>query len=112
MNEACQAILGEHDFVSFATSLDRSGNTVRVVHKARVEKRNDIVVFDMVANSFLTHQVRNTVGMLIDIGLGKVGVGEFSRVLEARKPGLAGPTAPAHGLFLTKVNYPALGESE
>lgn len=107
MNQACQILLGEHDFVSFATSMDTVGNTVRVVHKAKVEKEGDMVVFDMVANSFLPHQVRNTIGLLVDVGLGKVEVDEFRQILKSRKLGLAGPTAPAHGLFLTKVNYPA-----
>jgi tRNA pseudouridine38-40 synthase len=46
------------------------------------------------------------VGLLIRIGLGKVGIEEFQKIMEAKRLGLAGPTAPAHGLCLTKVNYP------
>ena len=65
-----------------------------------------LVVFNIVANSFLPYQVRNTVGLLIEIGLGKVGVETFQQIMEKKSPGLAGPTAPAHGLCLTKVNYP------
>ena len=60
----------------------------------------------MVANSFLTHQVRNTVGALLKVGTGSVRAEEFQRMVEAKIPGLAGPTAPACGLYLMKVNYP------
>jgi tRNA pseudouridine38-40 synthase len=59
----------------------------------------------MVANSFLTHQVRNTVGALIRVSLGKMSVDEFNSIIEAKKPGMAGPTAPACGLCLTRINY-------
>jgi tRNA pseudouridine38-40 synthase len=50
--------------------------------------------------------VRNTAGALIRVGLGKLGLKDFKNILEAKKPGLAGPTAPAQGLCLIKVNYP------
>jgi len=108
MNEACQYLVGEHDFASFATSLEGSNvkSTVRRVHQARIEKNGDLVILNMVANSFLPHQVRNTAGTLIRVGLGKMTVDEFRSILEARKPGLAGPTAPAHGLCLIGVSYP------
>ena len=111
-NQACQALIGEHDFASFV-----SGNgveiksTVRHVFKAELERDGELVIFNMVANSFLTHQVRNTVGCLIRVGLGKMNIDEFRSIIEARKPGLAGPTAPACGLCLTRINYPSpLGE--
>jgi tRNA pseudouridine38-40 synthase len=59
----------------------------------------------MVANSFLMHQVRNTVGALIRVGRGEMSGDEFYSILEAKKPGLAWPTAPARGLCLMQVNY-------
>ena len=64
----------------------------------------------MVANAFLTHQVRNTVGLLIRVGLGKLGFEGFKQIMDAKKTGLAGPAAPAHGLYLIKVNYPTDSE--
>ncbi len=107
MNQACQALIGKHDFASFVTSTDiGEKSTVRNVHKAGIERDGDMVVLDMVANSFLPHQVRNTVGSLIKVGQGKMTVDEFYRMVEARRPGLAGPTAPAGGLCLMRVNYP------
>jgi tRNA pseudouridine38-40 synthase len=79
---------------------------VRRVHQAEVIKDGDLITFRIIANSFLPHQVRNTVGALIRVGLGKMTADEFRSILEARTPGLAGPTAPAHGLCLMRVNYP------
>jgi len=108
MNEACEVLIGEHDFASFATSIEDSNvkSTVRRVYQARVEKDGELVIFNIVASSFLPHQVRNTIGTLIKVGLGKMTIDEFRSILEARKPGLAGPTVPAHGLCLMGVNYP------
>lgn len=105
MNEACQLIQGEHDFASFASSLDDGRSTVRNVCEAGIEKKGDFAVFRIVANSFLPHQVRSTVGLLIRLGLGKIGIGDFRDIMEARSVGLAGPLSPACGLCLTRVNY-------
>ena len=100
-------MIGKHDFVSFATSIEsRIKSTVRRIDRAKVEKDGDLVVFNIVANSFLPHQVRNTIGALIKVGLGKMTVDEFRCILEARRPSLAGPTVPAYGLCLMRINYP------
>jgi tRNA pseudouridine38-40 synthase len=106
MNEACQLIQGEHDFVSFASSLDGNKSTLRNVYEAGIETKGDFTVFCIVANSFLPHQVRSTVGLLIRLGLGKIGIADFRDIMEARSLGLAGPLSPACGLCLEKVNYP------
>lgn len=107
MNEACQVLLGEHDFASFASCLDDStSKTIRTVYQARVERKGDMVIFNMVANSFLPHQVRNTVGALIQIGLGRSTAEELRQIMDRKRPGLAGPAAPPCGLFLMQVNYP------
>jgi len=107
MNQACQALIGEHDFASFVTCMEaRIKSTVRNVSQAKVERDGELATFNMVANSFLPHQVRNTVGALIRVGLGKMSIDEFHGIIEARKLGLAGPTAPACGLCLMRVNYP------
>lgn len=106
MNEACRLIQGEHDFASFASSLDDARSTVRNVCEAEIEKKGDFAVFRIVANSFLSHQVRSTIGLLIRLGLGKIGIADFRDIMEARSVGLAGPLSPACGLCLTRVNYP------
>jgi tRNA pseudouridine38-40 synthase len=106
MNKTCKFLEGEHEFASFATALGKLRSTMRTVYEAKVTEEDEMVTYHMMANSFLPHQVRNTVGLLIRIGLGKVGLEEFQQIMEAKRLGLAGPTAPAHGLCLTKVNYP------
>jgi len=113
MNRACRALIGEHDFISFASSTGvETKNTVRRMYQAEMEEDDELVVFNMVANSFLTHQVRNTVGALIRVGLGRMIVDEFCSIIEMKKPSLAGPTAPACGLCLMQVNYPHPFEEE
>jgi len=113
MNQACQALIGEHDFISFASSMGvEIKKTVRRVYRAEMEKNGELAIFNMVANSFLPHQVRNTVGTLIRVGLGKMKVDEFCSIIGERKIGLAGPTAPACGLCLMQVNYPCPFEEE
>ncbi len=108
MNQACQALIGEHDFASFASSVEpKLKNTVRRIFEAGVKRNGETVIFNIVANSFLPHQVRNTVGTVVRIGLGKMNLDEFYSIMSARKFGLAGPTVPACGLCLVKINYPA-----
>jgi len=107
MNKVCTLLKGKHDFASFAAALKPYKRTVRTIYEAKFVGKGQRVIFHMIADSFLPHQVRNTVGLLIRVGLGKVGIEEFIRIMEARKLGLAGPAAPPHGLYLMKVNYPA-----
>ncbi|MBA7598799.1 tRNA pseudouridine synthase A [subsurface metagenome] len=106
MNEACQAILGTHDFAPFASSLNDGKNTVRTIYRATVAIEGDLVSCHMVANSFLPHQVRNTMGALVKVGLGRSDVAAFCDILRSKKPTIAGPALPPHGLCLLKVNYP------
>lgn len=106
MNQACQALIGEHDFASFVGCISADiKHTRRSVYRTEVERIGEMVMFNIVANSFLPHQVRNTVGPLIKVGQGKMSVDEFYRLTELKTPGLARPTAPACGLCLMRVNY-------
>jgi len=113
MKRVCQVLVGEHDFASFISGIGiQVKSTVRRVYRADMREDGKLLIFNMVANSFLPHQVRNTVGALIRVGLGKMSGDEFCNMMEARKPGLAGPTAPACGLYLVRVNYPHPFEEE
>lgn len=106
MNQACQALIGEHDFASFVTCFEsRLKSTVRRVYQAEVKREEEMVVFSIVANSFLPHQVRNTVGALIEVGRGKMSIDQFYSIIESKKTALAGPTVPPCGLCLMQVNY-------
>ena len=109
MNKACQALLGKRDLASFVTSAEtaKKKRTVRHVYKAEIKQEADMIFFDIVADSFLPHQVRNMVGSLIRVGQGRMTAAEFCTMIEARTPGLAGETAPPEGLCLMRVNYPS-----
>jgi tRNA pseudouridine38-40 synthase len=113
MNKAAQTLVGEHDFASFANG-DGSWlkSTVRNVSRAEAAREGEMVTFRMEANSFLPHQVRTTVGTLIRVGLGKMNLDQFRSIIETRLPGTAGPTAPACGLCLDRVNYSVPLEEE
>ena len=109
MNRACQVLIGEHDLIPFVSPADgRAHNTVRLVNEAGVRKEGDFVIFDIVAGSFLPHQLRNTVGSLITVGQGRLKVGDFCEMARSKQPGIMGPAAPACGLCLVRVNYPDL----
>ena len=104
MNQASQALLGEHDLASFTSNLVDC-KTTRNITRSDVKRTNEIITYNMTSHSFLPHQIRNTVGTLIQVGLGKMNVSDFCDIIKAKKSGLAGPRAPACGLFLMHVNY-------
>jgi tRNA pseudouridine38-40 synthase len=108
MNRACQMLVGTHDFASFASDINDEPemSTIRRVHQAKVIRHGDMVVFNIVANAFIRHQIRSTAGALVQVGSGKLSEAEFIGILEAKKVGLAGPKLPACGLCLERVNYP------
>jgi tRNA pseudouridine38-40 synthase len=105
MNEAAGVLVGTHDFASFTNELIEGKTTVRHVSSAGVSRLAELVVFKISANAFLAHQVRITAGTLLRIGQKKITVQDFKCILDACQPGLAGPTAPACGLYLNQVIY-------
>ncbi len=94
MNRVCRMLVGIHDFASFASNVgdEPEKSTVRQVYQARVTRDADMVVFNIVANAFVRHQIRSTAGALVQVGLNKLSEAEFISLLEAKKVGLAGPT--------------------
>jgi len=106
MNQACQFLLGEHDFASFASNMDDAEKTtVRHMYHASVRREGRMVIVKLVASAFLLHQVRNTVGALLKVGQGKMTQLEFQGIITLCQFGLAGPTAPVCGLYLNSVDY-------
>lgn len=106
MHEAAQALVGRHDFTSFRASECQAKSAVKTLDLVHVRRVGPIVELRAVARSFLHHQVRNMVGTLVRVGLGEADLGWPARVLEARDRRAAGPTAPACGLFLERIDYP------
>jgi tRNA pseudouridine38-40 synthase len=108
MAAAWSEIVGIHDFVAFRSTGSTQRDTVVSVSAATVERKGDEVVFAISAISFLYHMVRRLVGAALAVGRGKLALADFRRYLSHRGEGLRpAPTAPAHGLVLTHVSFPA-----
>ena len=106
MQSAIAHIIGKHDFKSFEGSGSPRSHTIRnVMRAAVVGKDNGSITIEIEADGFLRYMVRNIVGTLVDVGLGKITPAGFKNILEARDRSNASATAPAHGLFLVEVKY-------
>lgn len=80
---------------------------MRNIHFVEVSRRAHWVVIDIQANAFLHHMVRNIAGSLMAVGTGRQGEGWLRSILEGRDRSVAAETAPADGLYLVHVEYPA-----
>jgi len=106
VKKATQHLVGENDFSSFRSTGTPTKTSIRRVFRAEWKKeREDLIRFEIEASGFLKQMVRAIVGTLIDVGRGKVTAEEFKEILESQDRRKAGPTAPAHGLFLKEVKY-------
>ncbi len=107
MHRAAQSLLGEHDFSAFRAAECQAKSPVRRMERLAVERRGEYILIEATANAFLHHMVRNIAGLLIAIGRGDAAV-EFAReVLLGRDRTRNAATAPAAGLYLLAVRYPA-----
>ncbi len=123
MHAAAEVFVGKHDFSSFAASdpdaderaaemaggaceenQSREGN-VREIYASSWSRNEDFLIYRVHGNGFLHHMVRNLVGSMLDAGRGQICSGDLPAILAARNRSAAGPTAPARGLFLLRVNY-------
>ncbi|MEM1243382.1 MAG: tRNA pseudouridine(38-40) synthase TruA [Pseudomonadota bacterium] len=107
MQQAAQAFLGEQDFSAFRSSACQSRHAVRQIHNLTLERQDKFILFEVTANAFLHHMVRNMIGSLLEIGSAKQPVNWIEMLLHAKDRKLAGPTASAKGLYLVRVDYPA-----
>jgi tRNA pseudouridine38-40 synthase len=109
MRRAAVCLVGRHDFSSFQASGSRAGtDPVRNLGLLDIESCGDgRVRFAVEGDSFLRHMVRILVGTLVEVGLGRIREQEVCEILAARDRQRAGATAPAQGLFLKWVRYPA-----
>jgi tRNA pseudouridine38-40 synthase len=106
MAQAGQVLLGEHDFTSFRAAGCQAHSPVRTMLHFSLRSQGPWIWFDLTANAFLQHMVRNIAGSLIEVGSGKRDLDWFTNVLSARDRTVAGMTAPANGLYLVGVDYP------
>ncbi len=107
MRAAAQALIGEHDFSAFRSVECQSKTPVRRVERIEVRREGDYLWLEIAANAYLHHMVRNIVGTLVALQGKPDPQAAMARVLEQRDRRLAGATAPAAGLYLWRVEYPA-----
>ena len=106
MQSAVSYIIGSHDFKAFeGAGSPRAHTTRHVMTAGLIESDNRLLTFRIEADGFLRFMVRNIVGTLVDVALGKTLPAEFKQILESRDRTMAGATAPPHGLCLMKVKY-------
>jgi tRNA pseudouridine38-40 synthase len=106
MRAAISHLIGSHDFKSFeGTGSPRSHTTRTVMAAELVEDEEGSIIFKIEADGFLRYMVRNIVGTLVDVGLGKLTHADFKDILQSKNRSNASATAPPHGLFLMEVNY-------
>jgi len=106
MTAALSHILGRHDFSSFEGAGSPKASSERHVMAAAFNTAADgYLAFEITADGFLKHMVRNIVGTLVEVGLGKKTPAAVADILAAKDRSRAGATAPGHGLFLVCVNY-------
>jgi tRNA pseudouridine38-40 synthase len=99
-------LVGRHDFAAFAGPV--AGSSVRWLRRCELKAQGPLLAVYVEADAFLPHQVRRTVGMLVQVGLGRQSAPDLAALLREPRPGAAGPSAPSQGLCLMKVNYPGL----
>ncbi|OFZ94884.1 MAG: tRNA pseudouridine(38-40) synthase TruA [Betaproteobacteria bacterium RBG_19FT_COMBO_58_11] len=107
MQSAAKQLLGEHDFSAFRAAECQAKTPVRTLTELNIWRVNDLLVFDLRANAFLHHMVRNIIGGLVYVGKGKHEPEWLGEILAGRDRKLAAPTFAPDGLYLCGVEYPA-----
>lgn len=105
MQQAAKYLLGHHDFTSFRASACQALSPEKTLDKLDISTHGEEIIFEVEARSFLHHQVRNMVGTLKMVGDGHLEPEDIKTILDAKNRAAAGPTAPACGLYLSKVMY-------
>lgn len=105
MQRAATHLIGRHDFTSFRSAECQAATPVRAVEELRIERSGSLVRISIAANAFLHHMVRNIVGALVYIGVGRQPDTWTRDVLNARNRAAGAPTFSAAGLYLARVEY-------
>ena len=108
MEEGVGHLIGRHDFTSFRTIKCQAKSPIRTIDKISFSKENEEVIMRVSAKSFLHSQVRIIAGTIVKIGDGTWNPDKILTILKGKNRNLAGPTAPADGLYLEKVKYPEI----
>lgn len=105
MHEAAQVLVGHHDFTSFRSTECQAKSPERTLDHLAVSRAGEEIHIAVRSRSFLHNQVRITAGTLKMVGEGRWTAADVKTALEKKDRSAAGPTAPADGLCLTRVDY-------
>ena len=105
MEQAAGYLIGKHDFKSFCSVKTQVMDTVREIYNLNVKKDGYMIKISVTGNGFLYNMVRIIAGTLIEVGRGVIAPEDIVKILKGLDRGLAGPTAPAHGLTLIGIYY-------
>jgi tRNA pseudouridine38-40 synthase len=105
MQAAATCLLGEHDFSSFRAAGCQAKSPVKTLYRFDIARSGELIQFECRANAFLHHMVRNLVGALVYVGMGREPVDWLARLLAARDRRLGAPTFAPDGLYLARVEY-------
>ncbi|MGL2965987.1 tRNA pseudouridine(38-40) synthase TruA [Flavobacterium sp. XGLA_31] len=105
MNQACQILFKHHDFECFSKTHSDVRTFNCVIFEAHWQQHGNNIVFTISADRFLRNMVRAIVGTMINIGLGKITLADFEKIIESKDRSQAGFSVPAHGLYLTRIEY-------
>ncbi len=106
MRQGLAFLVGRQDFSAFRGSGCTAKSPVRTIKSAGIKKRGDFIELWIEADAFLRYMVRNIIGTLVEVGLGRFSPEDVKRILESRDRTEAGRTAPSRGLYLVNVTYP------
>lgn len=107
MNDVAQVLMGRHDFSAFRSSECQAKTPVKTISEFRVYRCEDFVIFELSADGFLHHMVRNLVGSLVYVGSGRCPQAWLRELLHSKDRRLAAPTFAPDGLYLTAIGYDA-----
>lgn len=105
MQEAAECLIGEHDFGGFCSAGSQVMSTIRTIYDIKVLANGEDIRIQVTGNGFLYNMVRIIAGTLIEVGMGRREVETVRQAVAQADRKLAGPTAPARGLTLVRIEY-------
>ena len=104
MKRESASFLGKHDLNAFRSAHCQSKNSIKTIDSIAIKNKDEQIIFEVSAKSFLHSQVRIMIGTLIDIAKGNINK-TILDIINSKQREIAGQTAPAHGLYLKKIEY-------